>query len=206
MSAHNGGVPAGFGVTSATTILASEFIFLGGWANELRITTEGVKYLGEFVQDAGEVYRALNDVMNGKPLTAPVAQTVPAWRGLNDLQWMNIVNYDRAYYGWNAEEAVHHAVKATEAKLKELNSAAPVAQAVPVAGEWVSVDERLPELKDDSVLAYFPTGAIDMVHIQDYFAPITNGVVDGEQQYTCWYLKQGVTHWQALPPAPGSAK
>ncbi len=85
-------------------------------------------------------------------------------------------------------------------------SAAPAAQVVPVAGEWVSVDERLPELKDNSVLAYFDHGSIDMVHIQDYFAPITNGVVDGEQQYTCWYLKQGVTHWQALPPAPGSAK
>lgn len=70
---------------------------------------------------------------------------------------------------------------------------------------WVSVDDRLPEIKDDSVLAHFENGSIESVHIQDYFKPITNGFDDdGNQIYTLWYLHSApiVTHWQPLPAAP----
>lgn len=60
--------------------------------------------------------------------------------------------------------------------------------------DWINVNDRLPEIRDDSVFAYFDHGGIDMVHIQDYFADITAGVIDGVQQYLKWYLHQGVTH------------
>lgn len=43
------------------------------------------------------------------------------WVGLSDTAWMNIVNHDHAYESMNKEDAVHYAVKATEAKLKQLN-------------------------------------------------------------------------------------
>jgi hypothetical protein len=68
--------------------------------------------------------------------------------------------------------------------------------------EWVDVNDRLPQLKDDSVLVYFDNGGIDMVHIEDYFGDITSGVIDGKQTYTKWYLSQGVTHWMPLPEPP----
>jgi hypothetical protein len=68
--------------------------------------------------------------------------------------------------------------------------------------EWFSVNDNLPPLGDYSVLVYFEHGGIDMVHVQDYFADITAGIVDGIQQYTKWYIHQGVTHWMPLPDEP----
>ena len=54
-------------------------------------------------------------------MTAPI---VPAgWQPLNDVQWLNIVNHDHAYANWGKEYAIQHAVKMTEAKLKEINVA-----------------------------------------------------------------------------------
>lgn len=70
---------------------------------------------------------------------------------------------------------------------------------------WVSVEDRLPELKDDSVLAHFENGSIETVHIEDYFKPITAGYdTEGNQIYTKWYLHHipKITHWQPLPAAP----
>jgi len=70
--------------------------------------------------------------------------------------------------------------------------------------EWISVEDRLPELRDDSVLGYFSeNGGIDMIHIEDYFEDITAGVnCEGVQMYTKWYISQGVTHWMPLPLPP----
>lgn len=69
--------------------------------------------------------------------------------------------------------------------------------------KWISVEDRLPEICDASVLVYFPQyQSIDMVHIEDYFKDITAGIVDGVQQYTKWYIAQGVTHWMQLPEVP----
>lgn len=71
--------------------------------------------------------------------------------------------------------------------------------------QWISVDDRLPELKDDSVLAHFENGSIETIHIEDFFKTITNGFdADGNQLYTKWYLhhEPKVTHWQTLPAAP----
>ena len=70
--------------------------------------------------------------------------------------------------------------------------------------EWVSVGDRLPELMDGSVLAFFPkTGSIETVHIQDNFQDITAGLDDdGHQLYTKWYKRAGITHWMELPEPP----
>lgn len=81
--------------------------------------------------------------------------------------------------------------------------------------EWISVEDRLPELKDDSVLCYcaraisrtsWPTGGIDMVHIEEYFGDITDGLDEnGNQKYTQWYKPQGITHWMPLPGPPNDS-
>ena len=70
--------------------------------------------------------------------------------------------------------------------------------------KWISVKERLPELKDDSVLVFFADNkSIDMVHIQDYFQDQMAGKDDdGNQLYSKWYKSQNVTHWMPLPPDP----
>lgn len=70
-----------------------------------------------------------------------------------------------------------------------------------VSKQWISVEDALPELEDDSVIAYFSNnGSIEMVHIQDSFKDITNGFDDeGNQLYTKWYLSQSITHWMPLP-------
>jgi hypothetical protein len=69
---------------------------------------------------------------------------------------------------------------------------------------WTSVEIELPELKDGSVLAYWAGhGGIDMVHIQDYFGDITDGLdAEGNQLWTKWYKSSGVTHWMPLPEPP----
>lgn len=80
---------------------------------------------------------------------------------------------------------------------------------------WIKCSDRLPEIKDDSVLAYadgtsphagrhaWPKGGMDMVHIQDYFGDVTAGLDDaGNQLFTKMYLSNGVTHWQPLPSPP----
>ncbi|MCU6235468.1 DUF551 domain-containing protein [Morganella morganii] len=77
---------------------------------------------------------------------------------------------------------------------------------------WISVNERLPEIRDDSVLAYWRTGVLaywqghggmDMVHVEDFFGDITNGRDEnGNQKYTKLYLSHGITHWQPMPEAP----
>jgi len=79
--------------------------------------------------------------------------------------------------------------------------AAPVA--APAPSEWISVKDRLPEAGDYSVMALWSDGGVDMVHVDQYFADITNGVDDdGKQLYTKWYLTVGITHWMRFPPAP----
>ena len=52
---------------------------------------------------------------------APSEQDKVAWIPLSDVQWMNIVNHDHSYWNYDKDDAVHEAVKRTEAKLKEIN-------------------------------------------------------------------------------------
>uniref|UniRef100_A0AAU8KW99 DUF551 domain-containing protein n=2 Tax=unclassified bacterial viruses TaxID=12333 RepID=A0AAU8KW99_9VIRU len=79
-------------------------------------------------------------------------------------------------------------------------------QAVP---EWISVEEKLPEITDASVLAHFQNGSIETVHIEDWFKDITDGLdEDGRQKYTKWYLKASntITHWAPLLMPPIEAE
>ena len=69
--------------------------------------------------------------------------------------------------------------------------------------DWISVEDRLPELGDYSVLAYWWHGGIDMVHVEDYFGDTTAGLDDsGKQLYCKWYKTQGVASWMPLPDPP----
>ncbi|MEQ1977368.1 DUF551 domain-containing protein [Xenorhabdus sp. SGI240] len=69
--------------------------------------------------------------------------------------------------------------------------------------EWVKCSDRLPELRDDSVIAYFSHGGMDMVHIEDCFKDIGAGVDEnGNQLWTKWYLTIGITHWMEFPEPP----
>lgn len=49
------------------------------------------------------------------------APDAEGWVAMTDAQWMNIVNHDHAYHSMTKDEAVHLAVKMTEAKARELN-------------------------------------------------------------------------------------
>lgn len=80
------------------------------------------------------------------------------------------------------------------------------AQAIP---EWISVEEKLPEITDASVLAHFQNGSTETVHIEDWFKDITDGLdEDGRQKYTKWYLKASntITHWAPLLMPPIEAE
>ncbi|CBJ80312.1 conserved hypothetical protein [Xenorhabdus bovienii SS-2004] len=69
--------------------------------------------------------------------------------------------------------------------------------------DWIKCSERLPEIRDDSVIVYFSNGSMDMVHIEDCFRDIGAGVDEnGNQLWTKWYLSIGITHWQPLPEPP----
>ena len=69
--------------------------------------------------------------------------------------------------------------------------------------QWISVQDRLPELEDNSVLVYFTTTSIETVHIEDNFKDIPNGFdKEGNQLYTKWYICSGITHWMPLPEPP----
>lgn len=77
----------------------------------------GFEGVNLYLDDARVIYRAMLEA-------APQPPSVPdAWRGLTDVEWMNIVNFDCAYASYDKEGAVNEAVKRTEAKLKELNAA-----------------------------------------------------------------------------------
>ena len=68
--------------------------------------------------------------------------------------------------------------------------------------QWIKCSDGLPVTSDRSVLAYFENGSIETVHVEDHFREIANGVIDGIQQYTYWYLSAGITHWMELPEPP----
>lgn len=65
--------------------------------------------------------RALGSVKQEQHITTKPVKPIP-WQGLHDSNWVNIVNHAHCYEDFSKEDAVHHAVKLTEAKLKELNS------------------------------------------------------------------------------------
>ena len=55
--------------------------------------------------------------------------------------------------------------------------------------EWISVDERLPEI-EGTYLAYTSRRTIEIAHFYPYY-------VNGKPQFDYW-----ITHWMPLPEAP----
>lgn len=47
-----------------------------------------------------------------------------AWKALNDVQWMNIVNHDHCHESSDKDDAINLVFKMTEAKVKEANEPA----------------------------------------------------------------------------------
>lgn len=75
--------------------------------------------------------------------------------------------------------------------------------------EWISVNDRLPEDADKSVLAHFETGSIETVHKQDWFRDISAGFdKQGNQLWTKYYLNAWptITHWMEIPAPPADTK
>jgi hypothetical protein len=58
------------------------------------------------------------------PEWEPLYTTLPRreWRGLTDVEWMNIVNKNHAWFGTRPDEVAHEVCKLTETKLKEKNA------------------------------------------------------------------------------------
>ena len=72
------------------------------------------KYIDNFAS-------GLDKEIHSIPLyTSPPAQRT--WVGLTDVEWMNIVNKDQAWFGQRPDEVAHEVAKLVEAKLKEKNT------------------------------------------------------------------------------------
>jgi hypothetical protein len=87
-----------------------------GWGNQL--------------DEAEDAMNALRNAL-AEPAPEPVA-----WNGLTDVQWMNIVNLNHAWFGFSAEDVAHEVVRLTEARLKANNAA----QSKPVATIYITPD------------------------------------------------------------------
>ena len=84
---------------------------------------------------------------------APKQEAPRQWVAVKDSAWVNIVNHDRAYDGWDKDDIINHVFKLTEAKCKELNGpgAAPAAANVapesqPLIGKIMDRFSELPVL------------------------------------------------------------
>lgn len=60
-----------------------------------------------------------NGLWIGKYTSPPASKP---WVGLTDVEWMNIVNKDHAWFGQRPEEVAHEVAKLVEAKLREKNA------------------------------------------------------------------------------------
>tara|TARA_R100000541_G_scaffold12840_1_gene21382 strand:+ start:17585 stop:17812 length:228 start_codon:yes stop_codon:yes gene_type:complete len=70
--------------------------------------------------------------------------------------------------------------------------------------KWISVEDELPEVKDDSVLVHFENGSIETVHLE-WFDDITCGLGEDDEQLYCKRFTNHnpkFTHWMSLPEPP----
>ena len=96
------------------------------------------------------------------------------------------------------EETLERVIQRLDSEEKEKDK-----RIAELENQWISVQDRLPELEDNSVLVYFTTTSIETVHIEDNFKDIPNGFdKEGNQLYTKWYICSGITHWMPLPEPP----
>ena len=64
-------------------------------------------------------------IMLGHELLTEIYQAMTAKQefvGLTDVEWMNIVNKDHAWFGQRPEDVAHEVAKLVEAKLREKNA------------------------------------------------------------------------------------
>ena len=96
------------------------------------------------------------------------------------------------------EETLERVIQRLDSEEKEKDK-----RIAELENQWISVQDRLPELEDNSVLVYFTTTSIAVVHIEDNFKNIPNGFdKEGNQLYTKWYICSGITHWMPLLDPP----
>jgi hypothetical protein len=73
-------------------------------------------------QAVGETNTPLIDKSAAIRIAAALGWTPPRqWVGLTDVEWMNIVNKDNAWFGQRPEDVAHEVAKLVEAKLKQKN-------------------------------------------------------------------------------------
>ena len=65
------------------------------------------------------VSRDVMEWMLKRYYTTPPQRT---WVGLTDVEWMNIVNKNQAWFGQRPDEVAHEVAKLVEVKLKEKNT------------------------------------------------------------------------------------
>lgn len=116
-----------------------------------------------------------------KPLYAH--PTPQPWKSLTDVKWMNIVNHDTAFNGWDKDDAVNYVFKAVEAKLKEKNSTTPPAKK--------AVEDAL----KDAILSGVGMVKVMQVPVDEMFEP-------AEQREQLDHIEQPLTMASAdeLPP------
>jgi hypothetical protein len=88
-------------------------------------------YEGEFDEEIKALEEALKQEQ-GEPVidksaAIRIATTLGwepkrTWVGLTDVEWMNIVNKDQAWFGQRPDEVAHEVAKLVEAKIKEKNT------------------------------------------------------------------------------------
>tara|TARA_R110002153_G_scaffold264338_1_gene426166 strand:- start:1196 stop:1513 length:318 start_codon:yes stop_codon:yes gene_type:complete len=70
--------------------------------------------------------------------------------------------------------------------------------------QWISVEDKLPELDDASVIVNFDNGSIECVHV-GFFDQVSCGFDHrGSQMYRPYYVGHDpkATHWMPLPEPP----
>ena len=178
-------------------------------AQLIRDLTGGKEWFHEFdrnTQHTLELFIAAMDKVKDDILASLPAPVAPMPAGTDKLREAILALDIAEPYGYAPSETFAFERGVIDALAAAASLAASTAVQAPVREvpeTWISVDDRLPEVRDDSVLALFNHGGIDMVHLQEYFGDITNGYSDdGEQLYTQYYKSAGITHWCALPAAP----
>jgi len=105
---------------------------------------------GEIGADGKPAFPVFLHAIPGALAMAPKQEAPRQWVAIKDSAWVNIVNHDHAYDGWDKDDIINHVFKLTEAKCKELNGpdAALAAANDALTDEQINtIWESLPGLK-----------------------------------------------------------
>jgi acyl-CoA thioesterase len=80
------------------------------------------QFADDFEQPQAKPVRAAIRILAAELQRQREREGEAVWVPLSDVQWMNIVNHEHAWLYQSKEEAIHEAVKMTEAKCRENNS------------------------------------------------------------------------------------